>query len=502
MPLYTEKRRSAGSFCSIGSLGSLFGLDDEDDEVQLSEYQQQSLSVFESEHMWAHFKAQLAESNIQTTAGVRAMLPEFVNDRVRDGSVRSEQRSVSSVSMELHESLGARSISTGGASSIDLDNHIYPAAMRRQESFGMNTVLYGQPRTRSINSSTHRRTPSGSSLQSSEHDIIDAYNQAIRGDTENVLSLYGSENENDVNLLTSVSRRLSKMTSSGDTDAPKRFSSTVARSNSVFSKWSTNDDLRSSNISGASDLSPHRRPKAGSDGSGKSRPKFRRPSTSADEDDPTSEQQQHSWSDFNTPRRPSESSRKSDCLSEMSGLLDDVLLLAQEQIETLDAIKIADSSAGSFKINSFRPNAFSYQPQRNKGDRKENPQVHVVEPVFDENSNTETNDSFAYTNELGCNDAPQYQSVPSFSLLDTGHTLLVEWGEGDSSSEDEDDMALLDNSNSENAVVKDRGDLVCSSHDDEENSCRIPAAQLNSRPNLKRGMMALISSLTSEMSKR
>jgi len=396
--------------------------------------------------------------------------------------------------MRRQESFGTRSISSVGTSSIDLDHQIYPSAMRRQESFGMNTVLYGQPKTRSVSSSTYRRTPSGSSYQSSDLDIIDAYNQAIRGDTDNVLSLYGSENENDVNLLTTVSKRLSKMTSSADMDAPKRFFSTVARSNSVFSTWSTSSDIRSSNNSGPSNAqSPLKRPKADSIGSGKSRPKFRRPSTS-DEDIP-----ELTGTDFNTPRRPSESSWRSDSLSEMAGLLDDVLLVAQDQIERLDAIKSADCAAGSYKIDTFRPNSFSYQPQRNKGDRKENPQVHV-EPVFDEDSNTETtNDSFAYKNEVGCKDAPKDPCVPPSTSLDTGHTLLVEWGEGDSASEDEDDGELPDSS--EHAVVIDRGDLVCNSHEEEENSCRIPAAQSRARPNLKRGMMALISSLTSEKSR-
>ena len=92
MPL--EKRRSersfGGSFSSL-SLSGFFGLEDEIDEDPLSEFQQQSLSVFESEHMWAHFKAHLAEKNIHTTAGVKAMLPQFVNNRVLDGSVQSER---------------------------------------------------------------------------------------------------------------------------------------------------------------------------------------------------------------------------------------------------------------------------------------------------------------------------------------------------------------------------------------------------------------------------
>ena len=82
--------------CSLrfgDSVRSLFGREEEeaDENPTLSDFQQQSLSVFESEHMWAHFKAHLADNKIQTAAGVRAMLPEFVNDRVLDGSVQSDR---------------------------------------------------------------------------------------------------------------------------------------------------------------------------------------------------------------------------------------------------------------------------------------------------------------------------------------------------------------------------------------------------------------------------
>mmetsp|Transcript_23342 Transcript_23342/g.38028 ORF Transcript_23342/g.38028 Transcript_23342/m.38028 type:complete len:83 (-) Transcript_23342:799-1047(-) len=73
MPL--EKRRSERSLSSFSSLSwsGLFGLDDEIDDGPLSAFQQQSLSVFESGHMWAHFKAHLADKNIHTTAGVKAI---------------------------------------------------------------------------------------------------------------------------------------------------------------------------------------------------------------------------------------------------------------------------------------------------------------------------------------------------------------------------------------------------------------------------------------------
>ncbi len=88
--LKNERRSSLRSFG--GSVRSLFGREEDDAEDNpLSDFQQQSLSVFESEHMWAHFKAHLADNKIQTAAGVRAMLPEFVNDRVLDGSVRSDR---------------------------------------------------------------------------------------------------------------------------------------------------------------------------------------------------------------------------------------------------------------------------------------------------------------------------------------------------------------------------------------------------------------------------
>ena len=72
-----ERRCSLRSFG--GSMRSMFGR--EKSANPLSEFQQQSLSVFESEHMWANFKAHLADNKIQTSAGVRVMLPEFVNDQ-------------------------------------------------------------------------------------------------------------------------------------------------------------------------------------------------------------------------------------------------------------------------------------------------------------------------------------------------------------------------------------------------------------------------------------
>mmetsp|Transcript_23342 Transcript_23342/g.38026 ORF Transcript_23342/g.38026 Transcript_23342/m.38026 type:complete len:124 (-) Transcript_23342:458-829(-) len=114
------------------------------------------------------------------------MLPEFVNDRVMDGSVQSE-------------SLDTRSMSTVGSSVHGTRNNrsVYPAAMRRQESFGMNAAKYG------------RNNSSGSSNRSINTDNdIDTYYDAIRGDTGFLCNDAGEEE--DVNLLTSVSRRLSK----------------------------------------------------------------------------------------------------------------------------------------------------------------------------------------------------------------------------------------------------------------------------------------------------
>jgi len=85
-----SRRRSLRNFG--GSMRNIFSREADDiDPNTLSDFQQQSLSVFESEHMWAHFKAHLADNKIQTAAGVRAMLPEFVNDRVLDGSVVSDR---------------------------------------------------------------------------------------------------------------------------------------------------------------------------------------------------------------------------------------------------------------------------------------------------------------------------------------------------------------------------------------------------------------------------
>ncbi len=136
--LKNERRSSLRSFS--GSMRSLFGREEDDaDANPLSDFQQQSLSVFESEHMWAHFKAHLADNKIQTAAGVRAMLPEFVNDRVLDGSVRS-------------------------------DRPVYPACTKA--SLGANPL----------------------SVDVSERCNSIDYSQTLRGDAGHVLSLHDSVN--------------------------------------------------------------------------------------------------------------------------------------------------------------------------------------------------------------------------------------------------------------------------------------------------------------------
>ncbi len=517
MPL--EKQRSersfGGSFSSL-SISSILGFDDElDQDPTLSDFQQQSLCVFESEHMWAHFKAHLADKHIHTTAGVKAMLPEFVNDRVLDGSVETER----------HDNFSTRSNSSYG-SSIRMDRQdsrgtrnirsVYPAAMRRQESFGRNTTLYGRPRSR-------------------DGSFMSSYHEAIRGDAGNVISLYNSDSEADVNLLTSVSRRLSKMTSASG--VPRN------RSNSVFSLMSESKDLRSRNNSEMLNLQAQLSPMTDSSGSGTSRPKFRRPSTSDDED---IEHQLLSAGD-NYPRRPSESTMQSECSREITGIAEEILLHVADQLEGLDGITNTQSSVRNVEA----PKQFSYQPQRYKVDRNDNLQVRdsfvnegennieannsdfhkngvyckedqqeqevpsftsshtLLEPpthevlrkdnlqVRDDSINdgeniTETNDSDANKNGVYCKD--DQQEVPSFA---SSHTLLVEWGEDYSTSSDDEDYyddGTL-SCDSERAVMIDREDLLCSSHE-EENST--PPAE-SKIPKSRRGMlMAVFSSLALE----
>jgi hypothetical protein len=138
------------------------------DDCPLSEFQQQSLSVFESEHMWAHFKAHLADSNIQTAAGVRAMLPKFVDERVKDGSVISSERLV------------------------------YPSSIAMLPQFVNDRVLDGSVRSDGPGLSSDPRYSSvqGSSNRTLDLDVsersnsIDAYQHAIRGEVENVLAYH------------------------------------------------------------------------------------------------------------------------------------------------------------------------------------------------------------------------------------------------------------------------------------------------------------------------
>ena len=172
-----ERRCSLRSFG--GSMRSMFGR--EKSANPLSEFQQQSLSVFESDHMWANFKAHLADNKIQTSAGVRAMLPEFVNDRVMDGSVGS-------------------------------DRPVYPTSKRSSFAGSSNHSMDVSDRC---------------------HSSID-YSQALRGDTGHVLSLHETSNREAHN--NSDSKGLGKI-------IPACFTiDNTRRRSSVFSSLGWNDD--------------------------------------------------------------------------------------------------------------------------------------------------------------------------------------------------------------------------------------------------------------------
>ena len=172
-----ERRCSLRSFG--GSMRSMFGR--ENSANPLSEFQQQSLSVFESEHMWSHFKAHLEDNKIQTSAGVRAMLPEFVNDRVMDGSVGS-------------------------------DRPVYPISKRSSFAGSSNHSMDVSDRC---------------------HSSID-YSQALRGDTGYILSLHETSNREAHN--NSDSKGLGKI-------IPACFTiDNTRRRSSVFSSLGWNDD--------------------------------------------------------------------------------------------------------------------------------------------------------------------------------------------------------------------------------------------------------------------
>ncbi len=526
-----SERSFGGSFSSL-SISSILGFDDElDQDPTLSDFQQQSLSVFESEHMWAHFKAHLADKHIHTTAGVKAMLPEFVNDRVLDGSVDTEGQNSSST-----KSMG----SYGPSVRMDRqDSHstrnkrsVYPAAMRREESFGRNTAIYGRPQP----------GRSGSNQSIITEPDITSYHEAIRGDTDHVVSLYNCDSDADVNLLTSVSRRLSKMTSV----------SHRSRSNSVFSVMNESKDLRSSNDSEMSSLEARISLMTDGSGSGRSsgtpRPKFRRPSISADVDVQAYEHQLFA-EDANTnprTRRSSEISMESEYSKEIAALAEEVFLQVADQIEGLD--EKTSAQYASHNADKLCPKQFSYQPQRHKVDRKNNLQG---DPVYDGENSNETNEYAAHKNEVLCKVDQQEQEVFSFTSLHTllepqrhkldhkdnlqildgpvidreknsetndsnahknevycaddqqeplasSHTLLVEWGEDYSTSDEED--CYNDGSvsvDSEQAVI-DRENLLRSSREEERNSTS--AAETKTPKSRRSGLMAVFSSLALEKS--
>ena len=459
MPLAKRRsERSLGSSFSSLSWSCLFGLDDEiDDESSLSNFQQQSLSVFESDHLWAHFKAHLAENNIHTAAGVKAMLPMFVNDRVMDGSVQSERDA----------SLGTRSISTVGSSveeSSGTRNNRYPAAMRRQESFGRNAVKYGSKLSRTSSAGSSR------SINTAENDM-DTYYEAIRGDTRFLCN--DANTEKDVNLLTSVSRRLSKMTS--ESVASKRFSSaSIAASPSRDRHSLTNEfkDPPSSYTSETSNAQASPTPMDESSGYARSRPKFRRPSTYTDDDDDVSTHEHQLLADFvDKTRRPSESSIQSELSREIAELAENVLLDTAGQHESPDVSSL---------VGTLYPKSFSYQPQRR---RKEDHLQESDDPAFNKDSKNERNDSNSHKNDVVHKD--DRKEVPSYATSDT---LLVEWGECDSTSTDEDcceDGTRFDDS--DRAVIN-RGNLVCNSHEEEEEDSTI-AAGSEEVPKSRRGML-------------
>lgn len=459
MPLAKRRsERSLGSSFSSLSWSCLFGLDDElDDEGSLSNFQQQSLSVFESDHMWAHFKAHLAENNIHTAAGVKAMLPMFVNDRVMDGSVQSERAA----------SLGTRSISTVGSSVEEShgtrnNRSIYPSHLRRQESFGRNAVKYGSKLSRTSSAGSSR------SINTAENDM-DTYYEAIRGDTGFLCN--DASTEKDINLLTSVSRRLSKMTS--ESVASKRFSSASITASPSRDRHSLTNECKDPPSSYTSETSNARVSPAlmeESSGYARSRPMFRRPSTYTDDDDDVSTHG-HQAADFgDKTRRSSESSIRSELSKEIAELAENVLLDATGQHESPDVSSLVDT---------LYPKSFSYQPQRR---RKEDHLQESDDPAFNKDSENERNDSNSLKNDVVHKD--DRKEVPSYATSDA---LLVEWGECDSTSTDEDcrdDGARFDDS--DRAVIN-RGNRVCNSHEEEEDSTI--AAESEEVPKSRRGML-------------
>ena len=193
-PSENGRRRSLRSFS--GSMKSIFGREAEDiDPNFLSDFQQQSLSVFESEHMWAHFKAHLADNKIQTSAGVRAMLPEFVNDRVLDGSVRSDRPvyPASNHSMDVSErchSVDYSQTLRGDAGHVlSLHELVNAGAQNNGDTKGLGKVI---PACLSIDNSRTRRRRSSVFLSlgcNDEPSDDDDYTASLSLDLSSRLSL-------------------------------------------------------------------------------------------------------------------------------------------------------------------------------------------------------------------------------------------------------------------------------------------------------------------------
>ena len=499
-----SERSFGGSFSSLG-FGSIFGFDDElDAEVpNLSEYQQQSLSVFESEHMWAHFKAQLEENNIYTTAGVRAMLPEFVNNRVVDGSVHSSEQQESTLSRSL-SSTGTSILSEREGTLRRRNNRkIYPAAMRRQESFGKNMAKYGDMLRRSDSSLT------------SDHGI-DSYHQAIRGDADNVISLYSSEIENDDNLLRSVSKRLSQMTTLNSDSFAKRR---ISRSNSVFSVSPSTLEKDYSSYAIDMSVAQIRLGQSVTDNNQSSRPKFRRPSlTTEDEDIPDEDEDQLPQVTFNNSRRLSQSSQELvNYFGEVVGLplpddeednleecpqkdtfrpasfvyqpkrTDETSQDHSENVPSLDESKAAMLPTTTYEVDTFAPKSFTYEPKRNCVTSSiQNPN----DPDIIDTKNDVASIPYSCENK-------NEEAVSSFNTSDT---LLVEWGEGDSESEclcSEDERHS--DVDSERAVVIGRDDRICANNEGEGyEGCQGERPS----PTRLRIMSRMMASLVSEKSRK
>lgn len=267
--------------------------------------------------------------------------------------------------------------------------------------------------------------------------------------------------------------------------APKRFYSaslvSVRSRDSSDSVFSSTDESKDLPRRCMLEMQAPSTAMAESSESGRLRPKFRRPSTSTDEDISTWEHQLLAAFGDKT-RRPSESSMESQYSRELSEIAEAALLDAAGQLECLDGLDEITNL-----VDTLCPKSFSYQPQRR---RKEDHLQVSDDPALDKDSKNEMNDSNAHKNDGVCKD--DKQEVPSFA---TSHTLLVEWGECDSTSTDEDcfgDETLFDDS--DRAVIN-RGNLNCNSHEEED---RTKAAGSAEEPKSRRGLMSVFSSFSSE----